>query len=67
MADTRKLTEESTKTVAAANDGSVTPGSHPVPVTPPPPDTGNTESVAPGSHPVPGIDDEEDSQAAVAN
>jgi len=78
MADTKKPTHEestptaATKTAAAANGGtiqplSVTPGSHPVPVTPPPPDTGNTESVAPGSHPVPGTDDEEDSQAAVAN
>jgi hypothetical protein len=77
MAETKKTIQEestpasSTKAVAAANGGtnqpgSVTPGSHPVPVPAPPLDTGNTESVTPGSHPVPGTDDKENSQAAVA-
>ena len=72
MAKTEKETQQestpklSTKTAAAANGGSVTPGSHPVPVPPAPPETGEVESVAPGSHPVPGTD-EESSQAATSN
>jgi len=66
MANTKKTTHQEA-TGGTIQPLTVAPGSHPVPVTPPPPDTGNVESVAPGSHPVPGTDDEEDSQAAVAN
>ncbi len=77
MARTKKVNQvkstaaPATKKSAAASGGTIQPlsiatGSHPVPPAPPP-DTGAAESVATGSHPVPGTDDEEDSQAAVAN
>jgi hypothetical protein len=77
MARTKKLNQvkrtasSSKRAAAAVSDGTIQPlsratESHSV-KTAPALDTGNAESVATGSHPIPGTDDEEDSQASVAN